>query len=141
MHSCPLRWTPPSKPILLSLSSFCLSLKQVGKAGPRVAVTAYSCTVTVQPVTQRHPWPPSADLEELCCEEVDADESKPGRLGGHTGILGQLSRKLHAVWGPGLWMAADGLRPTDQRPQIQSQHLRAHAPLNISRPHLSPTFR
>lgn len=70
--------------------------------------------LTGQSVTQKRPWPPSADLEELCCEEVDADESESGRLGGHTGILGQLSRKLHAMWGPGLWRAAEGLRPTGQ---------------------------
>lgn len=125
------------------LKLFGLSLKQIGKAGPRVAVASYSCTVswspfTGQPGIQNRPWPPSADLELLCGEEVDADESKLSRPGGHTGILGQLSRKLHGMWGPGLWTAAaDELMPHEQRPHIQCQHLWAPSPLDMTRPRLS----
>lgn len=38
----------------------------------------------------------------MCSEEVDADESELSRPRGHTGVLGQLSRKLHGMWGPRL---------------------------------------
>lgn len=67
-------------------------------------------------MTQKLPWPPSADLEEVSGEEVDTDESKLGRLGGCTGILGQLSWELHGMRGPGLWTAADRLKTTDPVP-------------------------
>ena len=56
----------------------------------------------------------AADLKEVCSEEIDTDESKLSRLGGHAGTLGQLGRELHGMRGPRLRMAADGLGPQSQ---------------------------